>query len=189
MLPTELSVTDIDDPAFVALANSFLVHYFEYYSPRFIYVTHINNWFGERWLGFAGKFKGVAGIRQRRGKLGTDGPSLAIPPFKPSRVISSVGLQLRDDEWSSFDATLHMDKNGGIVHTLYNAGLFLWYSGNTIENTTASLMFYEVNRGGQNAWYLNFEKKDDWQFVSCRNIASEECRKIADEHFRNLTDH
>ncbi len=61
----ELMNTESDDPRFVALASTFISHYAEICHHPFVKVIQIDNWFGERWLGFAGKFKGIAGMRNR----------------------------------------------------------------------------------------------------------------------------
>lgn len=65
MSAIELVSAEIDDAAFVSLAGSFVNHYATLTSCQKVLVIHIDNWFGERWLGFAGKYKGVAEIRAR----------------------------------------------------------------------------------------------------------------------------
>jgi hypothetical protein len=183
---------ELDDPAFISLISSFVAAYAKATSATRIYLIHIDSWFGERWLGFAGKFRGIAGIRQRRGKLGIDERtrSLAIPPFRPSRVQSYAGFAIAEDGTIKdfYAPTLHCEKNGGCIHTLFGDGLYAWYSGNTAQNSTGCLMVYELNRGGQDAWYLNFSLDDarKWNVVSCRNTQLAECREIAEQHYTNV---
>jgi len=182
----ELIPTDIDDPSFIALANSFVSHYLELHRPDRIVFVHVDNFFGERWLGFAGKFNGIAGIRQRRGKLGNN---IATPPFRPSRIVSTTGfMDIQSGNFTSDPTTLHVEKNGGIVWRLDRPALYFWYSGNTMANTTSSLMIYDITKDGQNAWYVQFDRKDDggWQFTKCRNVASEECIRITNTHNGNI---
>ncbi len=177
----ELIDTEIDDSAFVALASSFASHYAELYKHPLVKVIHIDNWFGERWLGFAGKFKGIAGIRNRSLHM-----RLPVPPFRPSRVVSAYDFRRNPDGSYTRSqgriSTLHAEKNGGIVWNLYEPGLYCWYSGNTSTNTTASLMIYDVTRDGNNAWYVMFDKSDEWNFTKCRNVSPEECMKIVNAH-------
>ena len=186
-----LPQNELDDPAFISLIGSFVTAYARSTSATRVYLIHIDNWFGERWLGFAGKFRGIAGIRQRRGKLGIDEHtrSLAIPPFRPSRVQSYAGFSIAEDGTiKEFSASpLHREKNGGCIHTLFGDGLYAWYSGNTADNSTGCLMVYELNAGGQDAWYLNFstDATGKWKVVSCRNTQLAECRQIADQHHKN----
>lgn len=65
MAAIELMNTESDDPRFVALASTFISQYAEICHHTFVKVIQVDNWFGERWLGFAGKFKGIAGMRNR----------------------------------------------------------------------------------------------------------------------------
>jgi hypothetical protein len=177
----ELIETETDDPHFVALVNSFISHYADSGHPKIVKVIHIDSWFGERWLGFAGKFRGIAGIRNR--SLYT---RLPAPPFIPSRVISAYDFHLNHDEsytrYVGEFRTIHTYKNGGVVWHLHRPGLYCWYSGNTVSNTTASLMIYEVTREGNNAWYVSFDMRGKWDFTKCRNVSPEECAKIVSAH-------
>ena len=180
---------ELDDPAFISLIGAFVNAYAKSASATRIYFIHIDNWFAERWLGFAGKFRGIAGIRQRRGKLGVDvrTRSLAIPPFRPSRVQAYAGFSIAEDgtinEITAYP--LQREKNGGCIHTLSGDGLYAWYSGNTAQNTTGCLMVYELNPGGQDAWYLNFsnDASGKWDVASCRNTQLAECRAISRLHY------
>lgn len=182
-----------DDPSFISLIGAFVNAYATSTSAKLIYLIHIDNWFGERWLGFAGTFRGAAGIRQRRGKLGIDKRtrSLAIPPFRPSRVQASAGFMLCEDgtvvEIPVYP--LHCEKNGGCIRTLFgNSGLYAWYSGNTAHNSTGCLMVYELNPGGQDAWYLNFsvDEVGKWNVISCRNTQLAECRAISARYYNEV---
>jgi hypothetical protein len=182
----------LDDTAFIRLLGSFVAAYVKSTSATRIYLTHIDNWFGESWLGFAGKWQGIAGVRQRRGRLSTDtrSRSLAIPPFRPTRVQSYAGYEVTaEGTLLEFAVSpLHCEKNGGCIQTLFGEGLFVWYSGNTSENSTGSLLVYELNFGGQDAWYLNFSTDDHakWNVISCRNTQLKECRAIADRHYQQM---
>lgn len=180
-----------DDSGFIALIGSFISTYSTSLSAKRIVLIHVDNWFGERWLGFAGKFKGIAGIRQRRGKLGVDGDrSLATPPFRPSRIQSYAGYSLDSDgSLASIPITpLHYEKNGGFVQTLIRNGLYAWYSGNTAHNTTGCLMLYELNSGGEDAWYIQFapDPVGKWNVVSCRNTQIADCRAISEKHYQQM---
>ena len=181
----QIPVSDHDDPEFITLLQSFVEHYIVTTSARRVILVHIDNWFGERWLGFAGTFIGSATIRQRYGKLSTDQKSLAIPPFRPSRVLSVNAFEMCKPKWNeTTPPKLHVEKNGGICWTLFRHGIYFWYSGSTKSNTSGSLMVYEVNAGGQDAWYIHFDQGRDqrWQPTKCRNTQLAECRKISNEH-------
>ena len=177
-----------DDEHFIALVDSFVRAYAAENSATHVALIHIDNWFGERWLGFAGKFRGVASIRQRKGKLGINGAlSLAIPPFRPTRVQSYAGFTFNEDGTRPPSAfgPIHREKNGGWTQRLWANGLYVWYSGKTATNTNGSLMVYELNGDGQNAWYLQFQMDSNakWDVVSCRNTQMARCRAISAEHY------
>jgi hypothetical protein len=142
-----------------------------------------------RWLGFAGKYKGIAGIRQRKGQLAVDVPqrSLANPPFRPSRIQAYADFEMHEDGSTSElePYILHVEKTGGLAGRLFGQGLYAWYSGNTNNNSNGSLMVYELSSGGQNAWYLNFQQDSTgrWDVVSCRNTQFAECRRVSANHY------
>ena len=177
-----------DDEQFISLVDSFVRAYRVENSAKRVVLIHIDNWFGERWLGFAGKFRGIAGIRQRNGKLGIDGDrSLSIPPFRPTRVQDYAGFDFDGDTVTPFvPRQIHREKNGGCTQRLLFNGLYVWYSGNTSINTNGCLMVYELNRDGQNAWYLQFQKaiNGKWDVVSCRNTQLARCRAISELHYQ-----
>lgn len=178
----EVPETGIDDPDFVAVVSAFVSHYAELYAHSRVKVIQIDNWFGERWLGFAGKMLGIAGVRNR--SLHTPLPA---PPFRPNRVVSCHDFDRTTDGTytrspGDFSA-LHAEKNGGVFWHLYRPGLYCWYSGSTRANSTGCLMVYDVTRvpegkTGYDAWYVQFDKKDDWEVTKCRNVSSQECVKI-----------
>ncbi len=188
----DLPSNENDDAAFIALVGTFVIHYVPALSSYRVRLIHVDNWFGESWLGFAGKYKGIAAIRQRRGELAVDERqrSLANPPFRPSRIQAYAGIEFHEDgSTSPFEPyPLHVEKKGGLAGRLFGNGLYAWYSGNTKNNSNGSLMVYELSSGGQNAWYLNFQldSRRRWDVTFCRNTQITECRKISAEHYAEL---
>lgn len=183
--------TAIDDPEFVALVGTFLQTYISSNTSKDLFLIHVDNWFGERWLGFCGKFRGIAGIRQRRGKLAGDRKNLATPPFRPSRIMSETRLEvpstgaIREFPFRVF----HREKNGGVIDYLFINGIYCWYSGNTCNNTNGCIMVYELNRCGQDAWYIQFHKTEEekWTFTRCVNTQPSKCIQIVEEHHKNVS--
>jgi len=185
MNPIELIPTEIDDPKFISLTNSFISHFAVQRDPPIVRAIHIDNWFGQRWLGFAGKLKGIAGIRNR--KLYT---ALPVPPFRPSRVVSAYSFKPNEDgsylrRQGRFN--LHAEKNGGIIWHLHVCGLYCWYSGNSLSNTKGCLMIYEVTEYGNDAWYIMFDRMKNWNLSRCVNIPTSECSQIIDAHHEDIS--
>lgn len=181
MQSIELDATPIDDRNFVDLVATFVSHYATLYSSDMVRVIHVGNWFGERWLGFAGKILGAAGARNRK----INDATLPSPPFRPSRIKTVHtyhrgidGLYLESE---SSLAGLHAEKNGGQFWHVYRPGLYCWYSGNTLSNTTGALMIYDVTRDGSSGWYILFDRNADWHVTRTTNVRREECTRIIDE--------
>lgn len=174
----QLEATAIDDPTFVDLVSLFVSHYADVCQAVAVRVVHIDNWFGDRWLGFQGKIMGAMGIRNRR----VNDCTLPAPPFKPSRVVSALELHRDADSQysvvSNSIAGLHADKPGSEFWYLTRTGIYAWYSGNTKTNTTGSLMVYEVTREGSSGWYIGFDRNPDWHPTMARNVSLEECEAV-----------
>jgi hypothetical protein len=183
MYSIDLKTTPIDDPDFVRLVSSFVNHYANLYRSDTVSVIHVDNWFGDRWLGFAGKFIGAAGVRSRK----LNDTTLPSPPFRPSRIEFALTFDFSDNTGYSIVseslAGLHAEKNGGQMWDLRRPGIYCWYSGKTSSNTTGALMMYDVTRDGSSGWYVGFERSPTWRVTRSINIAFEECKRIAN---RNL---
>ena len=180
MQAIELDTTSIDDWRFIDLVASFVSHYATLYSSGMVRVIHVDNWFGERWLGFAGKILGAAGVRNRK----INDVTLPSPPFRPSRIKTALTYYReahgRYTKAESTLAGLHAEKSGAKFWHLFRPGLYCWYSGNTLANTTGSLMIYDVTRDGSSGWYVLFDRNTDWQVTRTTNVAREECTGIVE---------
>jgi len=184
MSSIQLEATAIDDPAFVGLVSLFVSHYADACEAPVVHVVHIDNWFGDRWLGFRGKIMGAAGVRNRN----VNDCTLPAPPFKPSRIESALEFHRDTDSQytvvSDSIAGLHADKPGSEFWYLTRPGIYSWYSGSTKTNTTGSLMVYEVTREGSSGWYIGFDRNPDWRPITAKNVSLEECEAIIGSNSR-----
>ena len=125
---------------------------------RSVRVVQIDGWFGPRWLGFCGKWRGVAGVQMWR----VNDARMPVPPFRPSRVVDERRLRLDGRAWREEPAggPLHVEKNGGAFRELLSSGLYVWYSGGTAAegHTTGTLMVTEVEVGRGDGWYTQFDR-------------------------------
>lgn len=173
-----LTRTEIDDESFVNLISHFVGYYLNACQPPRACIVHIDNWFGDRWLGFQGKILGAAGVRNRN----VNDCQLPIPPFKPSRVISALEFRPQSDGQykltPKLSTNLHANKRGDTFWYFTHPGLYCWYSGGTTTNTNGSLMIYDVTAEGSSGWYIGFTRKDLWQPIVARNISLEECNTV-----------
>lgn len=53
------------------------------YDPSYVRVVQVRRWFGPRWVGFAGKARGAAGVHTRLA---------VVPPFNPARIAAEIDL-------------------------------------------------------------------------------------------------
>lgn len=125
----------LDDPEFLTWVEKIIAGVERRFETDQCYVVRINNWFGQRWLGFSGKSLGALRISKLR---------LTLPPFVPSRVVSQHRF-LSEGTRPGPQQRLHMWQRSGenlqryadiVVH---EASVF-WYSGGTKENNRASFM-------------------------------------------------
>ena len=174
----QIETTAIDDIAFVRLVSRFVNHYVDACESSQVYLVHVDNWFGERWLGFRGKVLGAAGVRNRH----VNDCELPAPPFKPSRIESALEFHRQSDVQydvvSDSMAGLHADKPGDAFWYPKRPRIYCWYSGNTLVNTNGSLMIYDVTRDGSSGWYIGFARNRTWQPTTTKNMSMEECKAI-----------
>ena len=103
---------------------------------------------------------------------------LHVPPFNPNRIRSEQRF-LWDDSCSRWTPVvgrkpLHVRQPGRRklfkrpLARFAQSAAFVWYSGNTVTNTTGSVMLYQSGTEGC-AWYASFRKKEQWR-------VADECR-------------
>lgn len=172
----ELHCTKEEDTDFIDISSRLIEGCAVTNDIHRLHIVHINNWFGERWLGFRGKFLGAAGCHSRSLK-----EPLSIPPFHPNRVlaedeyrITDAGIEKRPVEK---DKALHYTRQSSrnLNMKITDEGLYAWYSANTISNSQGSVMIYVVAKGKYSAFYTMFEKKECWALVRSAGITQQEC--------------
>ncbi len=170
---TYTKVEPSDDPEFVAWVEQVINGVENRFEADQIYVVKIDNWFGQRWLGFSGKTLGALGLRKSR---------LTLPPFVPSRVLSQQrffeeGARHRPRQrlalWQRSGENLQ--RYADIV--VHDASVF-WYSGSTAENGRGSLMAYVLTSEGHWPWYVGVRRTGAWRVVEAVGISRRELKDI-----------
>jgi len=168
-----------------------------YKFPKF-YLVEIENWFGPKWLGFAGKFLGIAGMRYRNfegkatSKKGREG-NVPVPPFVENRRNIQLLFELQDD--GTYDANSigeqvhHVGGTTGnlnrFANKLYPETAFFWYGlagrGHPTKLPEASckdrisLMGYVPYEKEMWTWYLDLHRQDgSWKVETLKNITADE---------------
>jgi hypothetical protein len=180
-----LDATSNDDAGFLELVGRYVTTCVRLSGLTDVTVVHVDNWFGDRWLGFRGKILGSAGVWAR---MGESKARLAVPPFHPHRILSERRFELRDDntlagpfpparrlhEWRSSEENTRLT-----VENVAGPGVFAWFSGNTRVTRRGSLMVYVLSVEGASGWYGAFEQAGTWRVKRRIGISDTEWRAIA----------
>jgi hypothetical protein len=172
---------ETDDPEYLNWVETAVVGVEEAIKTDLAYVVKIDNWFGQRWLGFSGKILGAAGVRKAK---------LTLPPFIPSRVVSQrrffevgtePGRRKRLHLWQRSGENLQ--RYTEIV--LAGAHAF-WYSGRSASNDRASFMAYVSTPDGHWPWYVGLQRNEKWRVVDCVGIGAPELEEFLRRGFEQL---
>lgn len=158
-----LKVNKLDDPQFIGLVSNILNACVDRYRPADVYVVEIDHCFDRKWQRFAGKVLGA---------LGTWNQRLVIPPFDPRRVVSQRFYHSDVPSSSPYQLNiarpLHIDQSGGDntsrrLAQVSESGIFLWYSGETVNNNQASVLLYQIDANGTSDWFASFIRNGQWK--------------------------
>lgn len=129
--------------------------------PSALYVVRINEWFGEKWLGFAGKMLGSFGVSYRE--------ELRVPPFVPSRVVDEICYELVDGVYVRVvgRAALHIPRSSSSnlrrkMKDVCPGAAIVWFSGQSARNGRGSVMVYVPFAAGHKGWYAEFVANARW---------------------------
>lgn len=173
-----------DDSTFLIQLSKVIAGISKSYKPEEIYLTKIDNWFGEKWFGFAGKSMGVLGLWSDIEKS-----KLIVPPFNPSRVVSEERFS-HDKKTGEFlskpiEIKIHKKQQSWknlkrFIDQISSSAIFVWYSGNTFKNSMASLLVYVISANGlEDGWYVSFEKNGiEWKIKDTLGITSRLLEKM-----------
>lgn len=158
----EIGTAAQDDPAFLARVETVAMRVARL-RPRRIYVLRIDNWFGKRWVGFAGKLLGALGVNYRA--------ELTIPPFVPNRVLDQTCYELTEaGEYVAVDsgAPVHIAQTSSAsfrrkVSELFPDGALIWFSSNSKTNRRGSILAYVPAGGAHEAWFAEFRGDPEWR--------------------------
>ncbi|MGD0799946.1 MAG: hypothetical protein ABR906_01385 [Terracidiphilus sp.] len=137
-----------DSTEFIEKARAIAIGVAQEYEPARLYVIRIDNWFGPKWMHFAGKFT--------VGKLPHSGPTAAIgvhkarlhvPPFVPHRVVAERAFAGPDFQETIAAPPLHIEIPSKVALTRRIADIdkeaaFVWFSGESEAQKRGSVMVY-----------------------------------------------
>lgn len=169
----ELSKIETDHPEFVKLIGHLIDNLKDRFLPQEVYVVHIDNWFGFKWLGFTGKALGALGFWNR---------DFRVPPFRPNRVLGQMVWE-RDATGTKYQSvakpSLHLEQPSEhnhyrLINRITDSGLFVWYSGQTAATKRGSVMVYQVKRETVHGLYAGFHHTDGWTVHKTNKIVKKQ---------------
>ena len=171
-----ITLTDNDDPRFMALASQLLDAAVTASRPSEIYLIRIDQWFDAKWLNFSGKVLGA---------LGVHGRPITVPPFHPHRVVSESHFSAALDS-GIFVPTpvlpLHIAQRSDqnlkrSITGVSPSAIFFWFSASTLDLDRGSTMLYRTNQGEVSSWYASFHRSPTWRLDRHRGISPTEVQR------------
>jgi hypothetical protein len=161
-----------DDAGFIALVEAVLAR-IGVMKPPAIYLTRIDGWFGDRWLGFSGKTLGAAGVHLRE--------DFDIPPFAPSRVVATNYLKRVGGlyKFAAAPVQLHIRQRSESnfrrkLSALVPADALVWFSGGSNRDGRGAIMAYVPAGEGHEPWFVEVVRDPQWRLVRCVGVTAAE---------------
>lgn len=175
-----------DSAEFLGKARALAIGVLRDYEPARLYVIRIDNWFGPKWMHFAGKF--TAG---KHAAIGVHKTRLYVPPFVPHRVLAQWVFEGQDYEETVVAAPLHIDcpskqALSRRIEDIDKDAAFLWFSGASEAQRRGSVMVYlpvssDATAKRRNrlrdcgAFYMGLSQRDgSWEPAMLRGISRSE---------------
>lgn len=156
-----IETTADDDDRFIENVHAVIEALVHRDTPGTLRVIRVNNWFGEKWRGFAGKVLGAFGVGRGR---------LVIPPFVPSRVDLEYS-------WTKGESGYVLDLDFDVLHKRIRSEenlrryfdqhcpetIAVWFSSKSASNGRGSIMVYsDVGMKRTVSWYVELTATKNW---------------------------
>jgi hypothetical protein len=137
-----ISTQQGDSVEFIEKARAIAIGIARDFEPARLYVIRIDNWFGPRWMLFAGKF--TAG---KHAAIGVHKTRLHVPPFVPHRVVAERVFVGPGYEETVSMPPLHIECPSKLALTrritdIDEDAAFVWFSGESEAQKRGSVMVY-----------------------------------------------
>ena len=172
-----------DSAEFIGKAQALAIGIAQDYEPARLYVIRIDNWFGPKWMHFAGKFTAGKGAA-----IGVHKSPLHVPPFVPHRVVGERVFAGPDYEKTVAAAPLHIEIPSKLalqrrIEDIDKDAAFLWFSGESEAQKRGAVMVYlpvtsnptARRREGfrsSGAFYMGFSNNEtSWEPAMLRGVS------------------
>ena len=137
-----ISIQQGDSAVFIEKARTIAIGVAQEYETARLYVIRIDNWFGKKWMHFAGKFTAGKGAA-----IGVHKSPLHVPPFVPHRVVGERVFAGPDYEKTVAAAPLHIEIPSKLalqrrIEDIDKDAAFLWFSGESEAQKRGAVMVY-----------------------------------------------
>jgi hypothetical protein len=137
-----ISMQQGDSAEFIEKARAIAIGVAQEYESARLYVIRIDNWFGPKWMHFAGKFTAGKGAA-----IGVHKSPLHVPPFVPHRVVGERVFAGPDYEKTVAAAPLHIEIPSKLalqrrIEDIDKDAAFLWFSGESEAQKRGAVMVY-----------------------------------------------
>jgi len=186
-----------DSVEFMEKARAIAIGVARDFEPARLYVIRIDNWFGPRWMHFAGKFTvGKVGKFHAVG-IGVHKARLHVPPFIPHRVIAERAFVGPGFDETVLMPPLHIECSSKVALTrrisdIDEDAAFVWFSGESEAQKRGSVMVYlpvafdstaprrgKLGRSG--AFYVGFLQGEvSWEPAMLRGVSRGEVAHLAE---------
>jgi hypothetical protein len=177
-----LSTRQGDSAEFMGKVRTLVIGVARDYEPARLYVIRIDNWFGPRWMKFAGKFTAgkhfAIGVHKRRSH---------VPPFVPQRVVVQAVFVGPGYEEMVARPPLHIEcpSSKALVRRIEDIdkdAAFIWFGGESEAQGRGAVMVYlpvalertERRRGLRDcgAFYVGYSlRKTNWAPSMLRGVS------------------
>ena len=171
-----------DSAEFMEMVQALVAGIASDYEPVRLYVIRIDNWFGPKWMHFAGKFTAGKGAA-----IGVHKRILHVPPFVPHRVVVERVCEGPNYDEAITRPPLHIECTSELALTrrianIDNDAAFVWFSGKSEAQKRGSIMVYlpaastsTISRRRERrtgAFYIGFSQRiTDWHPAMLRGVS------------------
>jgi hypothetical protein len=141
------------------------------YKPARLYVIRIDNWFGPKWMHFAGKFTVAKGAA-----IGVHLTTLHVPPFIPHRVVEERVFVGPTYEETVVAPPLHIEcpSKQALLRRIADIdkdAAFLWFSSESEMQKRGAVMIY-LPVATDAAFYMGFSQRENsWEPAMLRGVS------------------
>lgn len=160
-----------DSAEFIEKARAIAIGVAQGFRPARLYIIRIDNWFGPKWMHFAGKFTAGKGAA-----IGVHKTRLRVPPFVPSRVVGQGVFVGPDYEETMAAPLLHIEcpskqALSRRIEDVDEDAAFVWISGESEAQKRGTVMVYRPvafdptaprrgKLGRSGAFYVGFSHRE-----------------------------